>query len=220
MAAADDELYFGIGEAAAQGDLDRIMRGVTDANVKAVAHGVRRASENSHIHVLKFLLPMIREANLDGNGADIAGNSGFTALHFAIYGNATPETIQVLIDAGACPHRLRIAKKKKLQVNAFQQLSDANCSPSKKEEIRHIMCQHRCSNWCSEDADGELEFRTATYALEYDMATTPIIPSVDSQCLEEPAGVWKEPKEPNGDDDELPKTNEKRADRNKIPRLE
>ena len=219
MAAADDELYFGIGEAAAQGDLDRIMRGVRAAHVKDVAHAVRRASENSHIHVLKTLLPMIHGANLDGNGADIAGNSGFTALHFAIHGNATPETFQVLIDAGACPHRLRIAKKKKQQVDAFQQLSDGNSSQSKKEEIRHIMCQHRCSNCCREDADGWLEFRPATYALDYDMATTPIIPSVDSQCLEEPAGVWKEPKEPNGDDDELPKTNEKRADHNKMPRL-
>ena len=217
--AAADALYFTIGEAAAQGDLDRIMRGVTDAHVKDVAHGVRRASENSHIHVLKTLLPMIHGANLDGSGADIAGNSGFTALHFAIHGNATPETIQVLIDAGACPHRPRIAKKKKQQVDAFQQLSDGNSSQSKKEEIHHIMCAHRCSSCCREDADGWLEFRPATYALDYDMATTPIIPSVDSQCLEEPAGVWKEPKEPNGDDDELPKTNEKRADRNKIPRL-
>ena len=217
--AAADELYINIGRMAAQGNLDGIMKGIGEADVAAVAHAVRCASENSHIHVLKTLLPMIHGANLDGNGADIAGNSGFTALHFAIYGNATPETIQVLIDAGACPHRLRIAKKKKQQVDAFQQLSDGNSSQSKKEEIRHIMCQHRCSNWCSEDADGELEFRTATYALEYDMATTPIIPSVESQCLEEPAGVWKEPKEPNGDDDELPKTNENRADRNKIPRL-
>ena len=219
MAAADDELYFGIGEAAAQGDLDRIMRGVTDANVKAVAHGVRRASENSHIHVLKTLLPMIHGANLDGNGADIAGNSGFTALHFAIYGNATPETIQVLIDAGACPHRLRIAKKKKQQVDAFQQLSDGNSSQSKKEEIRHIMCAHRCSSCCHEDAYGRLERRPATYALEDDMTTTPIIPSVDSQCHGEPAGVWKEPTEPNGDDDELPKTNTKHANPNKMLRL-
>ena len=217
--AAADELYINIGRLAAQGNLDGIMKGMDEADVADVAHAVRCASENSHIHVLKTLLPMIHGANLDGNGADIAGNSGFTALHFAIYGNATPETIQVLIDAGACPHRLRIAKKKKQQVDAFQQLSDGNSSQSKKEEIRHIMCAHRCSSCCHEDAYGRLERRPATYALEDDMTTTPIIPSVDSQCHEEPAGVWKEPKEPNGDDDELVKTKKEHANRNKMPRL-
>ena len=117
--AAAEELYFNIGRFAAEGNLDGIMKGIDEADLAAVAHAVRCASENSHIHVLKALLPMIHGANLDGNGADIAGNSGFTALHFAIYGNATPETIQVLIDAGACPHRLRIAKKKKRTIGKY-----------------------------------------------------------------------------------------------------
>ena len=56
--AAADELYINIGRMAAQGNLDGIMNGIGEADVAAVAHAVRCASENSHIHVLKTLLPV------------------------------------------------------------------------------------------------------------------------------------------------------------------
>ena len=212
MAAADGpdsrptQQYIQIGKWAGKGKLDDIMNSIGETDADDRAHAVRCASQHSHIHVMEALLPSIY-------GADHAGQSGFTALHFAIYGHATPETIQVLIDAGACPLRIPSTKKSKENVDAFEQLSKENIEPSKKEHIRQIMSAHRCSGSCQEDAKKNPAYASAAIV---DMTRTPIIPSVDSHCHEEPAGVWMEP---NEDDDELPKTNEEHANHNKIPRL-
>jgi hypothetical protein len=210
MAAADghdsraDEQYIQMGKWAGKGNLEAIMGSIGEADENSVAHAVRCASQHSHIHVLKALLPRI----IGINKADLAGQSGFTALHFAIYGDASPETIQELIDAGACPYRIPSTKKPKDQVNAFEQLSKRNIEQSTKEYIGKIMSAHRCIASCREAAQGVLT-HSPSAIVDSDMTSTPIIPWVDSQGYQELAGVWAEP---TGDD-------EGHVNYNKMPRL-
>ena len=209
MAAADgrdpnrEEFYANIGNAAAKGDLDAVLSGRDEADEKEFAHAMRKAAQHSQVHVLERLIPCL-------SSPDLVGQSGYTALHFAIWNDANIETIEMLIGADACPWRKASTKKRAQREDAFQQLNRAQSSQSKREAIQAIMRRHACHEKCIEDnkqgylvccptaPDVEL------LALGYDAAqTSSTISPMRMEAEEQLPGLWAER---HVDDDELPET--------------
>lgn len=224
MAAADgrgpnrDEFYANIGKKAAKGDLDAVLSGRDEADVEEFAHAMRKAAEASQVHVLERLIPCL-------SSPDLVGQSGYTALHFAIWKDASIETIDMLIRNGACPYRRASTKRKALREDAFQQLSRVQSDQSKQEVIQEIMRTHRCNEKCREDnKQGYLVCRPTEpdvelLALGYDAAQTSSTNSpMRMEAEEQLPGLWAEG---HLDDDELPKTKDEvelPKPMNKMPR--
>ena len=224
MAAADgrdpnrEEFYANIGNAAAKGDLDAVLSGRDEADDKEFAHAMRKAAGASQVHVLERLIPCL-------SSPDLVGESGYTALHFAIWNDANTETIEMLIDGGACPYRKASTKKTARRQDAFEQLNRGKSSQSKREVIQAIMRRHACDEKCREDnKQGYLVCRPTAPDVEllasgYDAAQTSSTNSpMRMEEKEQLPGLWAER---HVDDDELLETEDhvelpKRT--NKMPR--
>ena len=222
MAATDgqdpnrEEFYANMGKKAAEGDLYAVLSGGDEADEHEIAHAMRKAAEASQVHVLERLIPCI-------SSPDLVGKSGYTALHFAIWKDASTETIETLIRNGACPYRRASTKDKSRREDAFEQLSRAPSSPSKQEVIQAIMGAHACTEKCREDnKKGYLVCRPTApelLALVYDAAQTSSTNSpMRIEAEEQLPGLWAEG---HLDDDELPKTKDEvelPQRKNKMPR--
>ena len=100
---------------------------------------MRTAAASSDIPVMTMLL---------GNGVavDAVGRSGFTALQFAVWADASLETIRLLMSYNACPYR-RSANP--LEQNAFNQL--LKCSDMERQrELATALSSHVCTPMCND----------------------------------------------------------------------
>jgi len=117
-----------IGKAAAAGDVLAVGGLVEQASARDLEHALRMAAGSSKIDVILNLLAI-------GVAVDAVGLSGYTALQFAIWSDASLETVQLLVSHNACP--CRRAKNKKAQ-NSFD-LVHACKDAGKKEELLRML---------------------------------------------------------------------------------
>ena len=147
-----------IGKAAAAGDVLAVGGLVGQASTRDLEHALRMAAGSSKIEVILNLLAL-------GVAVDATGLSGYTALQFAVWSDASLETVQLLVSHNACP--CRRAKNKKAE-NAFDMVRVCKNEAKKEALLRMLSAQPV-------------------------LDTTQLLPIEDAEP--ERNGVWAEPSE-------------------------